>query len=76
MTRRNALLDAICSQRDQIPLILAVCAVMGLLLVFPLVLLERGTAGYTIAVIDGLLVLGCLALFGPTYWYCVKREMD
>jgi len=32
----------------------------GLLLVFPLVLLERGTVGYTIAVIDGLLVLGCL----------------
>lgn len=76
MTLRKTLFDAICSQRDQIPLILAVCIVMGLLLVFPLALLERGTVGYTIAVIDGILVVGCLALFGPTYWYCVKRDMS
>jgi hypothetical protein len=76
MTLREAVVDAVCGQRDQIPLILAVCAVMGLLLVFPLFLLEPGTVGYTIAVLDGTLVVVCFAVLGPTYWYCVKRRMD
>jgi len=76
MAIRDTLVDAVCGQRDQIPLILAVCCVMGLLLVFPLALLEQGTVGYTIAVLDGILVAVCLAVLGPTYWYCVKRRMD
>ncbi|EMA59733.1 hypothetical protein [Halorubrum lipolyticum] len=76
MTPRETVVDAVCGQRDQIPLVLAVCLVMGLLLVFPLLLLEPGTVGYTIAVLDGILVVSLLAVLGPTYWYCVRRRME
>jgi hypothetical protein len=76
MTVREAVLDAVCSQRDKIPLILAVVFVMGLLLVFPLLLLEPGTAGHAMAVIDAIILAVCLVVFGSAYWYCTKRAMD
>ncbi|WP_435157554.1 hypothetical protein [Haladaptatus sp. DFWS20] len=76
MTLRDAALDAICSQRDQIPILLAVVIVMGLLLVFPLFLLNSGSQGYVIAVIDAILIVLCLFVFGSTYWYCTKRAME
>lgn len=76
MTLRDAVLDAICSQRDQVPILLAVVIVMGLLLSFPLVLLNRGSQGYVIAVIDAILVTLCLLVFGSAYWYCTKRAME
>jgi uncharacterized membrane protein YidH (DUF202 family) len=76
MTVREAVLDAVCSQRDSIPLLLAVVFVMGLLLVFPLLMLESGSAGHAIAVIDAILVGLCLIVFGSAYWYCTKRAME
>lgn len=76
MSFHTAVLDAVCSQRDRIPILLAVVTVMGLLLVFPLLFLESGSQGYVIAVIDLLLVVLCLAVFGSAYWYCTKRAME
>lgn len=76
MTLRDEILDAVCSQRDQIPVLLAVVIVMGLLLAFPFLFLESSSEGYVIAVIDAVLVVGCLIVFGGTYWYCTKRAME
>ncbi|MDS0282725.1 hypothetical protein [Haloarcula onubensis] len=73
---RAALLDGVCEQRNQIPLLLAVVIVMGLLLAFSLLFVQPGTAAYVIALVDLLLVVGCLVTFGGTYWYCTKRAMD
>lgn len=76
MTAREVVFDAICSQRDKFPLLLAVVIVMGLLLAFPLLLLESGSPGHVIAVIDVILIALCLVVFGSAYWYCTKRAMD
>ena len=76
MALREALIDGICEQRNKIPLLLAVVIVMGLLLAFSFLFVQPGTASYVIAVVDLLLVGGCLVVFGCTYWYCTKRAMD
>ncbi|WP_435074343.1 hypothetical protein [Halorubrum sp. HHNYT27] len=75
MTLRETLLDAVCEQRNQMPLLLAVVIVMGLLLAFSLLFLEPGTAAYVIALIDAILVVGCLVVFSVAYWYCTRRAM-
>ncbi|MFC6975242.1 hypothetical protein ACFQL1_12240 [Halomicroarcula sp. GCM10025709] len=69
-------LDAACEQRNQIPLLLAVVLVMGFLLAFSFLFLQPGTAAYVIALVDLILVVGCLVTFGGTYWYCTKRAME
>lgn len=76
MQLRDVLVDAVCSQRDRIPLLIGMVAVVGLLLVFPLALLEPGTQGHVIAVIDAILVVGLLLVLVPTYWYCTRRAME
>lgn len=76
MTVRDTVFDAVCSQREKIPVLMAVVTVMGLLLAFPLLFLESGTRGHAIAVIDAILVVLCLVLFGSTYWYCTRRAME
>lgn len=76
MARRDAVLDVVCSQRDRIPILIAAVIVMGLLLVFPLSLLESDSPGYVIAVIDAILIGISLVVFGLTYWYCTKRAME
>ncbi|MEF8800850.1 MAG: hypothetical protein V5A56_07430 [Halolamina sp.] len=76
MARRDAVLDIVCSQRDRIPVLMAAVIVMGLLLAFPLLLLESDSPGYVIAVIDAILVGISLVVFGSTYWYCTKRAME
>jgi len=76
MGLKEALVDGVCEQRNKIPLLLAVVIVMGLLLAFSFLFLEPGTAAYVIALVDLLLVVGCLIVFGSTYWYCTKRAMD
>jgi FtsH-binding integral membrane protein len=73
---RDDALDALCSQREQLPLLMAVVIVMGLLLVFPFLFLQAGTASYVIAVVDAILVVGSLVVFGSAYWYCTRREME
>ena len=76
MAFTETLLTAVCKQRSQMPLLLAVVIVMGLLLGFSFLFLQPGTAGYVIALVDLLLVVGCLVTFGVTYWYCTKQAMD
>lgn len=65
-----------CEQRTQLPLLLAVVIVMGVLLAFSLIFLQPGTAAYVIALVDAILVAGCLVVFGGAYWYCTQRAMD
>ena len=76
MAVTEALVNGICEQRNKIPLLLAVVIVMGFLLAFSFLFVEPGTAAFVIAVVDSLLVVGCLVVFGSTYWYCTKRAMD
>ncbi|WP_193565108.1 hypothetical protein [Natronorubrum aibiense] len=76
MTISEAFMDAVCEQRNNIPLLLAVVIVMGLLLAFSFLFLQPGTAAYVIALVDLILVVGCLVTFGGTYWYCTKRAMN
>jgi preprotein translocase subunit SecF len=76
MTLKEALIDGVCEQRNKIPLLLAVVIVMGVLLAFSFLFLQPGTAAYVIALVDLLLVVGCLVVFGSTYWYCTKRAMN
>ena len=73
---REALIEGVCGQRNKIPLLLAVAIVMGVLLAFSFLFLQPGTAAYVIALVDLLLVVGCLVVFGSTYWYCTKRAMN
>lgn len=76
MSFRETFFDAVCEQRNQIPVMLAVVIVMGLLLAFSLLFVEPGTASYVIALVDAILVVGCLVVFGGAYWYCTKRAME
>ena len=69
-------MDGVCEQRNQIPLLLAVVLVMGLLLAFSFLFLEPGTAGYVIALVDAIIVGGCLVTFVGVYWYCTKQAME
>jgi hypothetical protein len=76
MTLTETIVDAVCEQRNQLPLMLAVVIVMGLLLAFSLLFLQPGTAAYVIALVDAILLGGCLVVFGGAYWYCTRRAMD
>lgn len=73
---REVVVDGVCDQRNQIPLMLAVVLVMGVLLAFSFLFLEPGTAGYVIALIDAIIVGVCLVTFVGAYWYCTRRAMD
>ncbi|MFC5368956.1 hypothetical protein [Salinirubrum litoreum] len=75
MGLREVAVDGVCEQRNQIPLLLAVVLVMGVLLAFSFLFLEPGTAGYVIALVDAILVGGCLVTFVGVYWYCTKQAM-
>ncbi|AZQ15409.1 MULTISPECIES: hypothetical protein [Halorubrum] len=75
MSLRESFLDVVCEQRNQLPLMLAVVIVMGVLLGFSLLFLEPGTAAYVIALIDAILVVGALVVFGGAYWLCTRRAM-
>ena len=76
MTLTETIVDAVCEQRNQLPLMLAVVIVMGLLLAFSLLFLQPGTAAYVIALVAAILLGGCLVVFGGAYWYCTRRAMD
>lgn len=76
MGTREAAVDSVCDQRNQIPLLLAVVIVMGVLLAFSFLFLEPGTAAYVIALVDAILVGVGLVVLGGSYWYCTKRAMD
>lgn len=71
----ETVLDAVCEQRNQLPLLLAVVMVMGVLVGFSLLFLEPGTAAYVIALVDVILVVACFVVFSGAYWYCTRRAM-
>lgn len=73
---RETVFDTVCEQRDLLPLFMAVVSVMGVLLAFSLLSLSPGSAAYAIALVDAVLVVGLLVLFGGTYWYCTAQAMD
>ncbi|WP_415378483.1 hypothetical protein [Halosimplex sp. TS25] len=76
MSARESIVNAACSQRQQAKPLLLVLAVLTALLVFSLFYLEPETPAYNIALVDaGILAIG-FALFGGTFWYCTRREMD
>ncbi|WP_459194642.1 hypothetical protein [Halosimplex sp. J119] len=76
MSARETVLNAACSQREQAKPLLLVLSVLAALLVFSLLYLEPNTVAYNIALLDvGILGIG-FALFGGTFWYCTRREMD
>lgn len=76
MPARESIVNAACSQRQQAKPLLLVLSVLTAMLVFSLFYLEPQTPAYNIALIDaGVLLIG-FVLFGGTFWYCTKREMD
>lgn len=76
MSARESIVDAACSQRQQAKPLLLVFGVLTAMLAFSLLYLEPDTTAYNIALVDtGILIVGYL-LFGGTFWYCTRREMD
>jgi len=76
MTFREAAVEAACSQRDRAKPLLLMLSVMAALLGFSLLYLDPGTTAHSIALVDlGLLVVA-FGMYGGTFWYCTRREMD
>ncbi len=76
MSRWGRLLERACAQRGQIPIILAVLAVVGVLLAITFPLLEPGTGTFVVALMDLVLVVSGFVGFALLYRYCTKRAMD
>jgi hypothetical protein len=76
MSKREAVIDLVCAQREQMRVIIALLIVVGLLLALSLPFVEPGDQVFPIVVIDAVLVVGAFAFFSFSFWYCTKREMD
>ncbi|WP_436931351.1 hypothetical protein [Halosimplex halobium] len=76
MSGGKTAVDFVCSQRDQIPIALAVMISMGFLLLFSLVFISPADESFPILVMDAVLIVGSTAFFLVTYYYCTKRAMD
>lgn len=76
MSKKSALLDLVCAQREQMRLFLGLLIAMGLLLGLSALFVEPGDEAFPILVIDAVLVVGGLVFFSATYWYCTKRAMN
>ncbi|QLH84712.1 hypothetical protein [Halosimplex pelagicum] len=68
--------ELVCSQRDNIPIALAVMMSMGVLLAFSFVFISPSNEAFPVLVIDAVLIGGSTAFFLVTYYYCTKRAMD
>ncbi|WP_123539331.1 hypothetical protein [Halosimplex salinum] len=68
--------DLVCAQRDNIPMVLAVMATMGVLLALSALFVSPGDDAFPILVFDAVLIVGSLVVFSFTYWYCTNRAMD
>ena len=75
MSKTSTLLDLLCSQRQQMKVVIAVLIACGLMLGLAALVVSPGDEAWTILVIDAVLVAGGFALFSGTYWYCTKRAM-
>ncbi|MFB6138841.1 MAG: hypothetical protein ABEJ26_00210 [Halosimplex sp.] len=76
MPGREAVVDAACGQREQAKPLLLVLSFLAALLAISLLVLDPNTVAYNMALLDvGVLAVG-FVLFGGTFWYCTRREMD
>lgn len=76
MSKTSALLDAVCAQRRQMRVIVALFIAMGILLALSIQVVGPGDTSYPILLIDIALVVVGLVFFGTTHWYCTKRSME
>jgi phosphotransferase system glucose/maltose/N-acetylglucosamine-specific IIC component len=76
MSKTSTLLDLLCSQRQQMKVVIAVLIACGLMLGLAALVVSPGDEAWPILVIDAVLVVGGFALFSGTYWYCTKRAMS
>ncbi|MFC5973653.1 hypothetical protein ACFPYI_20170 [Halomarina salina] len=76
MSKRSVLLDAVCAQRRQMRLLLALLITMGLFTALAALFVRPGDRSFPILVIDAVLVVGGIVFFGVTHWYCTKRAMS
>lgn len=76
MSKSSTVLDAICAQRSQMRIIVALLITMGLFLALSALYVEPGDTSFPILVIDAVLVGGGLLFFGGMHWYCTKRAMS
>lgn len=76
MSDRNRLTEIVCLYRDQVPSLMALLLFFGILLSMSLLSLNPGTASFTIALVDAILVVVGFIIFGGIYWFCPKREYD
>lgn len=76
MSKKTLVVDAICSQRRQIRVVIALLIVMVLLTLFSLSAVRPGDRTFPLIIINSVLLVLSLGFFIPAYWYCIKREMD
>lgn len=76
MSKTSTLLDLVCAQRDQMRIFVALLITMGLFLALSALYVSPGDRSYPILVVDAVLVVGSLAFFAFSHWYCTKRAMD
>lgn len=76
MSKRTALVDLVCAQREQMKVAIALLIAAGLMVGFSLVFLRPGDQNFPILVIDVVLIVVLLVFFGGTFRYCTKREME
>lgn len=76
MSKRTAVVDAVCAQRRQMKVVIALLIAAGLLLALSALFVVPGDAAYPILVIDAALVGTALVGFLGAYRYCTKRAMN
>jgi len=76
MSKLSTLLDLVCAQRDQMRIFIALLVAMGLFLGLSALYVSPGDRSYPILVVDAVLVVGSLAFFAVSHWYCTKRAMS
>lgn len=76
MSKKSLIIKIVCSYEDRVPAIMALFLFFGILLSFSLLYLEPGTASYTIALFDSLLVLAGFIIFGGIFWFCSVADIE
>lgn len=76
MSTTSVLLDLVCSQRRRMKPLLALLIASGLFLGLSVLFVKPGDPSFPVLVLDTVLVVGGVAFFSTTYWYCTKRAMD
>lgn len=75
MTERPAVMDIVCGMRGRMQLAMAVLFTMGVLLGLSLLVVSPGDDAYPLVIIDLIMIVVFLLLFGLAFWYCTNRAM-